>query len=339
MGSTVVPQGDRQTEACGAGKERLRREAPAAQADAGAGPIISVVGLRKHYGGLAAVDGISFSVARGEIFGLLGPNGAGKTTAIECIQGLRRYDSGDVRVAGLDPGTQADELRLRIGCQLQQSALPDNIRVTEALRMFASLADRPVDWRGLMADWGLEEKASARFHSLSGGQKQRLFVALALLGDPEVVFLDEMTSGLDPAARRVAWELIDDLRSGGTTVVLVTHFMDEAERLCDRMAIMERGRVVAFDTPAGLVATHGGGRRAAFSCDGEADLAFLHSVDGVGDVVRSGRRVEVTGSGSHIAPVAAALVANGLNPDDFRVEQPSLEDVFLQLTGHGLEES
>jgi len=300
--------------------------------------VIEVADLRKSYGELVALDDVSFSVRRGEIFGLLGPNGAGKTTAVECIQGLRPFDEGRVRVVDLDPQTQADELRLRIGCQLQQSALPDNIRVGEALQMFASLCEAPVDWRRLVTDWGLEEKRDARFHSLSGGQKQRLFVALALVNDPEVVFLDEMTTGLDPAARRVAWQLVEDLRARGTTVVLVTHFMDEAERLCDHLAIMERGRVIAVDTPSGLVARHGGGRRAVFSCERDTDLGFLRDVAGVRDVLWTGRRVEVPGDGRHVARVAAALVANGVNADDFRVEQPSLEDVFLQLTGHGLEE-
>ncbi len=297
------------------------------------GTVINVEGLRKTYGRLAAVDGIDFSVRRGEIFGLLGPNGAGKTTAVECIQGLRPFDAGSVDVVGLDPRTQADELRQRIGCQLQQSALPDNIRVWEALDMFASLYGSPVDWRRLIDQWGLAEKRTARFHSLSGGQKQRLFVALALVNDPEVVFLDEMTTGLDPAARRVAWSLVEELREQGTTVVLVTHFMDEAERLCDRIAVVEGGHIVANDTPMGLVSSSGGGIRAVFGCDPAADLAFLTAVPGVGEVRRGGRRVEVAGDGPHVA-----LVAHDLAPEDFRVQQPSLEDAFLRLTGHGMEE-
>jgi ABC-2 type transport system ATP-binding protein len=300
--------------------------------------VVEVTGLRKTYGHVVALDGATFSVRRGEIFGLLGPNGAGKTTAVECIQGLRRFDGGTVRVVGLDPHRQADELRLRIGCQLQQSALPDNIRVWEALDMFASLYETSVDWRLLMDQWGLGEKRNARFHSLSGGQRQRLFVALSLVNDPEVVFLDEMTTGLDPAARRVAWELVGELRAQGTTVVLVTHFMDEAERLCDRVAVVERGRVIAVDTPHGLIAGHGGGLRAVFTCDPQTDLHFLTDVPGVREVIRSGRRVEVAGDGRHVALVAAALVANSAAPDDLRVEHASLEDVFLRLTAHGMEE-
>ena len=188
-------------------------------------------GLRKAYGATVAVADVSFSVARGEIFGLLGPNGAGKTTTVGCMQGLRRADGGRIRVLGFDPVSQAGDLRRRIGCQLQESALPARIRVREALDLFASLAPRRVDWRVLMEQWGLAEKERAAFFSLSGGQRQRLFVALALVNDPEVVFLDEMTTGLDPAARRVAWDLIRGIREGGATVVLVTHFMDEAEHV------------------------------------------------------------------------------------------------------------
>ncbi len=300
--------------------------------------MLQVTGLRKTYGHLVAVDGLDFEVRRGEIFGLLGANGAGKTTAVECIQGLRTFDAGKVMVAGLDPSKHPDQLRQRIGCQLQQSALPENIRVWEALQLFSSFYAKPLDWRVLMEQWGLAEKRNARFHSLSGGQKQRLFVALALVNNPQVVFLDEMTTGLDPAARHVAWKLVEDLRAQGTTVVLVTHFMDEAERLCDRLGVMERGRLIALDTPRGLVAAHGGGIRAVFSCDAPDDLGFLAEVRGVSDVRRSGRLVEVAGDGKHVALVAAALVSHGIVPDDFHVTQPSLEDVFLRLTERTTEE-
>jgi len=316
----------------------LSPPSPPAGPAAGDDAVIRVEGLRKTYGRIVAVDRLDFTVRRGEIFGLLGPNGAGKTTAVECIQGLRSFDGGSVDVVGLDPATQSDELRRHIGCQLQQSALADNIRVWEALDMFASLSGDPVDWRHLMREWGLEEKRSARFHSLSGGQKQRLFVALSLVNDPEVVFLDEMTTGLDPAARRVAWGLVDELHARGTTVVLVTHFMDEAERLCDRLAVMDHGRIIALDTPQGIVSSSGGGVRAVFSCEPTADLTFLADVRGVLDIGRGGRRVEVSGDGPHVPLVAAALVERGIVPVDFRVEQPSLEDAFLRLTGRGMED-
>ena len=300
--------------------------------------VIRVSGLRKAYGQLVAVDGLDLSVRRGEIFGLLGPNGAGKTTAVECIESLRPYDAGSIDVAGLDPRTQADELRQCIGCQLQESALPDNIRVWEALDMFASLYRDSVDWRLLMKQLGLADKRDAHVRNLSGGQKQRLFVALALVNDPEVVFLDEMTTGLDPAARRVAWELVEELRAHDTTVVLVTHFMDEAERLCDRVAVMDAGRLIALDTPQGLVATHGGGVRAVFECDPGVTLEYLDAVPGVAEVRRSGRRVDASGDGPHVALVATALAEHGLVPDDYHTQQPSLEDVFLRLTGRRMDE-
>ena len=204
--------------------------------------------------------------------------------------------------------------------------------------MFASLYGDPVDWRRLMEQWGLADKRNAQVHSLSGGQKQRLFVALALVNDPEVVFLDEMTTGLDPAARRVAWALVEELRAHDTTVVLVTHFMDEAERLCDRVGIMDSGRLIALDTPQRLVATHGGGVRAVFECDPGVTLEYLDAVPGVAEVRRRGRRVEVAGGGQHVVLVANALVEHGLAPDDCRVQQPDLEDVFLRLTGRGMDE-
>jgi ABC-2 type transport system ATP-binding protein len=295
--------------------------------------IIYVQNLRKTYGKTVAVDDISFEVDEGEIFGLLGPNGAGKTTTVECLQALRRPDSGHIRVLGLDPLTQAQALRRHVGSQLQESALPDRIKVWEALDLFASVAPEPLDWRVLIEQWGLNEKRKAGFSGLSGGLKQRLFIALALVNNPRVVFLDEMTAGLDPAARRVAWDLIKAIRDRGTTVVLVTHFMDEAENLCDRVAIVDRGKIVTSDTPRGLVARHTGEVSVIFTTD-EPDLAWLGQVPGVTGWTRKGPRVVVTGSGPVLALTAAALVAHGIVPADLRVEQPTLEDVFLKLTGH-----
>src|SRR5271165_319884 len=216
-------------------------------------PVIEVTGLTKRYGGEAVVDGISFHVERGEIFGILGPNGAGKTTAVECLEGLRRRDAGQVRILGLDPKTDGHRLHQRIGVQLQETQLQDKLKVREALELYASFYPHPADWRELLDRWGLAGKSNARFGKLSGGQKQRLFIALALVGNPEVVFLDELTSGLDPGARRATWDLIAQVRDSGVTVVLVSHFMDEVEELCDRVAILERGRIAALDTPAGLV--------------------------------------------------------------------------------------
>jgi ABC-2 type transport system ATP-binding protein len=296
-------------------------------------PIISVQNLRKTYGKTIAVDDISFEVEEGEIFGLLGPNGAGKTTTVECLQALREPDSGNIRVLGLDPRTEAQALRRRIGSQLQESALPDRVKVWEALDMFASVAPEPLDWRVLIEQWGLAEKRKASFSSLSGGQRQRLFIALALVNNPKVVFLDEMTTGLDPAARRVAWDLIRAIRERGTTVVLVTHFMDEAENLCDRVAIVDCGKIIAADNPLGLIARHTSQVRVIFTTD-KSELDWLERVPGVTGVTKKGPRVEVEGSGPVLALAAAALVEHGIVPADLHVEQPSLEDVFLKLTGH-----
>ena len=294
--------------------------------------VIEVEHLRKSYGETVAVADLSFSVARGEIFGFLGRNGAGKTTSVECVQGLRRPDGGDLRVLDLDPQRQTQELRRRIGCQLQDSALPDRMRVWEALDLFSSLVPGKRDWRRLLEEWGLGDKAKASFGSLSGGQRQRLLVALALVNDPEIVFLDEMTTGLDPAGRRVAWELVRTIRDRGATVVLVTHFMDEAEELCDRVAVVDQGRVVAVDSPQGLIAGRGGVVRLRFSAPDE-NLDWLSGVAHVQSVVRRGSRVEVRGDGPVVVLAAAALVEHGIVPADLRVDQPSLEDVFLEMTG------
>ena len=299
--------------------------------------IIEVNNLRKTYGQTVAVDDISFDVKEGEIFGFLGPNGAGKTTTVECLQSLRQPDSGNIRVLGLDPRHEARALRRKIGSQLQESALPDRIRVWEAIDLFASVTPDALDWPILLEQWGLAEKRKASFASLSGGQRQRLFIALALVNNPKVVFLDEMTTGLDPAARHIAWDLIRAIRDRGTTVVLVTHFMDEAERLCDRLAIVDKGRIIATDTPQGLISEYASDVRVVFSTE-ETDLSWLSGIPEVKGIERHGQRVEVSGSGPVLALVAAALVEHGIIPTDLRVEQPSLEDVFLKLTGHGVED-
>ncbi len=295
--------------------------------------IIEVEHLRKVYGHTVAVQDISFDVAEGEIFGLLGPNGAGKTTTVECLQGLRRPDAGRLRVLGLDPQSDGRELRRRIGSQLQDSALPDRMRVWEALDLFSSFMPDSPDWREIMEQWGLTEKRKSSFSRLSGGQRQRLFVALALANNPKVVFLDEMTSGLDPAARHTAWDLIRAIRDRGTTVVMVTHFMDEAERLCDRLGIVDDGKLSALDTPQGLIATYAGQVRVVFSTD-HADLSWLQGVPNVLRVDRHGPHVTVEGTGAVLVRVAAALAEHGVLPADLRLEQPTLEDVFLSITGH-----
>jgi ABC-2 type transport system ATP-binding protein len=296
--------------------------------------VIHVEHLHKTYGNVTAVEDISFEVYAGEIFGIIGPNGAGKTTTTEMIEGLRQPDQGTVRVLDLDPQTQGNELRQRIGIQLQQAVLPEKIKVWEALDLFASFYRRAIDWRTLLDQWHLSEKRNATFGSLSGGQKQRLFIALALVNDPDVVFLDELTTGLDPQARRETWEHIRAIRERGKSVVLVTHFMDEAERLCDRIGIIAHGRIVALDTPLNLIRALPIENRVRFSLNHGFDPSLLQSVSGVSRIAREGDEIVVYGTGPLMAHVAATLAENNLAPADLRAEQPNLEDVFLALTSH-----
>jgi ABC-2 type transport system ATP-binding protein len=294
-------------------------------------PVVRVENLVKRYGENIAVSGVSFRVEAGEIFGILGPNGAGKTTTVESLQGLRRIDGGLVEVLGLDPSREAAALRRLVGSQLQDSALPDRMKVGEALDLFGSLGGGRADREAVLAEWGLGGKEGARFSSLSGGQQQRLFVALALINRPRLVFLDEMTTGLDPASRRVAWDLVRRIREQGTTVVLVTHFMDEAESLCDRLVVINRGEVVVEGSPQSLIDRHGGGVRVLFTHPGPT-LHWLSGVPHVTSVERDRGRYRVQGEGPVLAHVAAALVEHGAAPDDLRVERATLEDVFITLT-------
>lgn len=291
---------------------------------------IEVEHLQKRYDEKRVLSDVSFSVDRGEVFGILGANGAGKTTTVEVLQGLRSRDGGTVRVLGLDPQRDSAQLRRRIGSQLQASALPDRLRVWEALDLFGSLTRGGDDWPQLLERWGLSEQRNCSFANLSGGQRQRLLVALALLGSPEVVFLDELTQGLDPAARRVAWGLIREIRDRGTTVVLVTHYMDEAEQLADRLAVIDDGRIVATGTAQELIARSAHGIAVRFSTE-HADISFLQPLDGVSEISRRGSYVEVRGSGPLLALVGAALVDHGILPADLHVRQPTLEDAYMQL--------
>ena len=300
-------------------------------------PVIEVTGLTKRYGGQAVVDGISFHVERGEIFGILGPNGAGKTTAVECMEGLRQRDAGQVQILGLDPKADGHRLHRRIGVQLQETQLQDRLKVREALELYASFYPDPADWRTLLDRWGLAGKASTGFGKLSGGQKQRLFIALALVGNPEVVFLDELTAGLDPGARRATWDLISQVRAGGVTVVLVSHFMDEVEELCDRVAILERGRIAALDTPAGLVDSAGAEYRMRFRPLAPLDEQSLAAVPGVTAVTRRRAQVEVTGTGDFASAVTAELARRQVVVADLRIEGRSLDNAYVALTGRTMD--
>jgi ABC-2 type transport system ATP-binding protein len=301
----------------------------------GPGTVIEVAGLHKAYGSQVAVTGVDLEVRAGEIFGLLGPDGAGKTTTVECLQGLRRRSGGHVRVLGLDPASHGDELRRRIGAQLQSSALPDRLRVGEALWLFAREAPGTPELEALGRGWGLDRLWRGPFAKLSAGEQQRLFIALALLNRPEVVFFDELTTGLDPQARRITWDLVRRVRDEGATVVLVTHFMEEAEHLCDRVAVVDRGRIVATGTPSELVERSNASRRVTFTWS-DADISWLSSVSGVERVTRRGTAVEVSGTGPLAVRTAAALLRRGMEPTDFRTHHPNLEDVFLALTGRDL---
>ncbi|GAT69180.1 ABC transporter ATP-binding protein [Planomonospora sp. ID91781] len=292
--------------------------------------VIEVDSLRKRYRDRLAVDDVSFTVEEGEIFGVLGPNGAGKTTTVECVAGLRTPDSGTVRVLG---GLHRDALKEKLGVQLQSSALPEKIKVWEALDLYASFYSRPADWNALLERVGLADKRDARYGKLSGGQQQRLSIALALVGDPEVAILDELTTGLDPQARRDTWDLIEQVRADGVTIVLVTHFMEEAERLCDRIALIDSGRVVAVDSPAGLISRVDRRQTVRFRPSGPFDDAVLKALPEVTGVHGGGGRVEVTGSGNLLLAVTTALAAAGVVPADLRVEQATLDDAFLALTG------
>ena len=297
---------------------------------------IEALHLRKSYGTTVAVDDVSFSVAEGEIFGILGPNGAGKTTAIECVMGLRSPDSGSVRVMGVDPGEDREALHLIAGVQLQASALPGLLKVGEILGLYRSFYRQPADVAELVRVLGLAGKLKNFYMSLSGGQKQRLSVALALIGRPKIALLDEMTTGLDPQARRDTWDLIEGVRDHGATIVLVTHSMQEAERLCDRVALIDQGRIVAIGSPAGLAERAVGGKRVRFVPSGSFDDRLLTDLPEVKAVEHHGRRVVVTGGRDLVNAVILTLAGAGITAGDVELGSATLEDAFLRLTGRHL---
>ncbi len=309
----------------------------AATPAAGAPAVITVEHLRKAYGTTVAVDDVSFSVGRGEIFGILGRNGAGKTTTVECVSGLRVPDAGAVRVLGLEPRQDREELHERLGVQLQQGALPPKLRVGEAIDLYAPFYDRPADAAKLLDRLGLAGKRGSYWRALSGGQKQRLSIALALVGQPEVAVLDELTTGLDPEARRETWELIDGVRDSGVTIVLVTHFMDEAERLCDRVALIDQGRIVALGKPAQLAGQAATGRRVRLRAPGQRGEQVLRALPEVSAVEHHGPDVVVAGSGNLVTVIVLALDRAGLVAGDVRTETGNLEDAFLALTARPAE--
>ena len=300
-------------------------------------PAIHVSGIRKTYGTHVAVDDVSFEVRSGEIFGLIGPNGAGKTTTMECVEGLRTPDRGTISVLSLDPFRHVYQLQDRIGVQLQEAQLQKRIKVWEALHLWASLYPNPLDGDRLLEQLGLTEKRNAWFMTLSGGQKQRLFIALALINDPELVFLDELTTGLDPQARRAIWELVRGIRDRGKTVFMTTHLMEEAERLCDRVAILEHGRIIDIDSPSALVARHCPQRTVVLATDDETAHERFRAIPRVETVTRRDGRLTIQGSGDDlVTEVIHCLSEYRINVTEFRTVLPNLEDVFLKLTGHSI---
>jgi ABC-2 type transport system ATP-binding protein len=301
--------------------------------------IIQVAGIHKTYGSTVAVDDVSFEVREGEIFGLIGPNGAGKTTTMECVEGLRRPDRGTISVLSLDPIRDARTLHQKVGVQLQQAQLQKRIKVREAVDLWASLYSHAVDGDALLERLGLGDKRQAWFMTLSGGQKQRLFIALALIHDPDVVLLDELTTGLDPQARRAIWELVREIRDRGKTVLLTTHLMEEAERLCDRVAIVERGRVIDIGSPAGLVHRHCPTQTVMLETTDADAAGHFAAIPGVESISWQDSRCTMRGSGSDLVThVIQCLAEHRIRVTAFRTELPNLEDVFLTLTGHSIRE-
>ncbi|MGW3124243.1 ATP-binding cassette domain-containing protein [Streptomyces sp. NPDC001107] len=295
-------------------------------------PVIEVTELRKSYAGRTVVDGVSFAVEEGEIFGILGPNGAGKTTTVECVEGLRVPDAGRVRVTGLDPVADHARVARVLGAQLQQSELQPKLTVREALELYASFYPSPLDWAPLAERLGLTQKLTTRFGKLSGGQKQRLFIALALIGNPRVVVLDELTTGLDPRARRDTWSLIEDVRASGVTVLLVTHFMEEAQRLCDRIAVIDKGQVAALDTPAGLIRRSAGATVISFTPSAPLDDRDLAALPALASVEQKDGRITLSGTDETVNAVITLLARHRITAHQLRVLDATLDDAFLDLT-------
>jgi ABC-2 type transport system ATP-binding protein len=299
---------------------------------------IAVSHLKKTYGNVIAVEDVSFEVSEGEIFGLLGPNGAGKTTTVECIIGLRHPEGGTISVLGLDPQVDREELHPVVGVQLQSGTFPDKLKVSEILDMYQSFYQHPASPAELAQALGLSEKLGSYYKSLSGGQKQRLAVALALIGQPKVAVLDEMTTGLDPQARLNTWELIERTRDRGTTIILVSHYMEEAERLCDRVALIDHGRIIALDTPHGLAEEVTGGKQVRFVPSQPFEDGLLTALPEVRTLEHQGKHIRVVGSGQLVNALVLTLARNGVEALDIQMEGATLEDAFVQLTGRHIHE-
>ncbi|TCC66045.1 ABC transporter ATP-binding protein [Kribbella pittospori] len=297
------------------------------------GAVVEVSNLRKSYGDRTVVDGVSFTVEEGEIFGILGPNGAGKTTTVESIEGLRVPDAGRIRVAGLDPVADHAAVTQVLGAQLQESELQAKLTVREALELYAALYPNPADWRPLAERLGLTAQLKTRFGVLSGGQKQRLFIALALIGNPRVVVLDELTTGLDPRARRDTWEIVEDVRARGVTVLLVTHFMEEAQRLCDRIALIDKGRITALDTPRGLISRTAGSTVISFTPSAPLDEEELAALPALASVEYKDDRITLGGTDDTVTALLTLLARHRITAHQLRVTDATLDDAFLDLTG------
>ncbi len=294
--------------------------------------IVEVRGLRKTYGAMTAVDDVSFTVAEGEVFGILGPNGAGKTTAVECVEGLRVRDAGTIRVAGFDPVREHDDVTKLLGVQLQESELQAKLTVQEALEMYSAFYTKPADWRPLVERVGIDKQLAQRFGRLSGGQKQRLFIVLSLVGNPRVVVFDELTAALDPRARRETWQLVRDINSSGVTILLVTHFMEEAEYLCDRVAVFDRGRVAALDTPDALIRNSDSPVVISFRPPNPLSDARLASLPGVVSVTREAAKVVIKGNDDTVDAVTSMIARERITAQELRIVDATLDDAFLRIT-------
>lgn len=296
--------------------------------------VVSCAAVSRNFGSFTALEDVSFEVREGEVFGVVGPNGAGKTTLLNCMEGLDRPSSGRVEVLGFDPVRDQHSLAQQIGVQLQSAALPPRLTVQDALELYSAFYERPRPWRELLTDLGIQDKANARVDRLSGGERQRVFVALALINRPRLAFLDELTTALDPQSRRNMWDTVEHVRDGGATVVLTTHYMEEAERLCDRVAIIDHGRLIALDTVTSLIQQHAGDTTAKLILSASPSAEFdLTGVPGVTSARTEGRELTIRGAADGLQGVLAALTAHRITVTSMSTTTPGLEDVFLALTG------